>query len=205
MERNQALRRSITSFPMSHRPPSAPPQQPTSIVFFCEGKAGNEAFTHCGSILQTCKCTYTSLNHRRHNSVSCRLPYADGRRTANSISAVVGETVLSDAPHLIYFSRIAYYLLLLFALHYPLLFSAAIMMQILPWRSTKFTLSVFAGADKCRMQTEAAPVDGQKGRRGRRFFFMEVRFKKNKLPRVSMHISNYFLKLLQTEHLNLFL
>ena len=29
--------------------PSAPPQQPTSIVFFCEGRAGNEAFTHLGS------------------------------------------------------------------------------------------------------------------------------------------------------------
>lgn len=58
--------------------PSAPPQQPTSIVFVCEGKAGNEAFTHRGSILQTSKCTYTSLNHWRHlqicNSINCRLP-----------------------------------------------------------------------------------------------------------------------------------
>lgn len=30
--------------------PSALPQQPTSIVFFCEGKAGNEAVTLFGSI-----------------------------------------------------------------------------------------------------------------------------------------------------------
>lgn len=39
----------------SHEPwfPSAPPQQPTSIVLFREGKAGNEAFTRCCSILQT--------------------------------------------------------------------------------------------------------------------------------------------------------
>lgn len=43
----------------SYKPwfPSAPPQQPTSIVLFREGKAGNEAFTRCRSILQTSEST----------------------------------------------------------------------------------------------------------------------------------------------------
>lgn len=37
--------------------PSAPPQRPTSIVLFREGKAGNEAFTRCRSVPQTSEST----------------------------------------------------------------------------------------------------------------------------------------------------
>lgn len=44
--------------------PSAPLQQHTSIVFACEGKGGNEAFTHSGPKQQTLKHTYMSSNHR---------------------------------------------------------------------------------------------------------------------------------------------